>query len=213
MRPTLAPVAVTVEPAPSEFLGGWDPEAQRLFVPALADSRAGAAAAVRIVIRGTGIGATVSGTVVAVRRAGTRRLAPGVFLALQGDGVAAATYLARVARGQPVDFNEREPRYALARRLTITDGAGGRFESTTVNVSESGCCVLWSGPAPAVGERVRLRPGPALLGPVLEATVCWVGGPGRLADSAGLRLDPAGRAGRRWRSLVEDAARSGAPLF
>jgi hypothetical protein len=209
----LAPMAATVEPAPGEYLDGWDPEASKLFVPALSDARAGALAAVRIAIRGTGIAATVTGTVVAVRRAGSRALAPGVFLALQGDGAAAARYLARVARGRPVDFNEREPRYAFECRITITHPAAGRFESTTVNVSESGCCVRWDGPHPAVGETVRLRSGLAVLGPVLDATVCWFGGPGALADSAGLRLHPTGRAGRLWRSLVEEAVRSGAPLF
>lgn len=212
MRPTLAPLVATVEPAASEFLDGWDPEASRLFVPALADSRAGALAAVRIAIRGTGIAATVMGTVVAVRRAGSRTLAPGVFLTLQGAGASAAVYLAHVARGRPVDFNEREPRYAFERRITITRGAAGRFESTTVNVSESGCGVRWVGPAPAVGETLRLRAGPALLGPALDATVCWVGRPGA-PDSAGLRLHPAGRGARMWRSLVEEAARSGAPFF
>ena len=213
MRPTLPPLVATVEPAPEDYLGGWDPEASRLFVPALADSRAGAVAAVRIVIRGTGIGATVMGTVVAVRRAGSMALAPGVFLALQVGSESAASYLARVARGRPVDYNEREPRYAYERRLTIARRSAGRFESTTVNVSESGCRVRWRGAAPAVGETLRLRPGPVLLGPALDGTVCWVSGPAALADSAGLRLQLAGRAGRLWHALVEEASRSGAPVF
>ena len=213
MRPTLAPLATAVEPTPRQYLDGWDPQASRLFVPALADSRAGALAAVRITIRDTGIAATVMGTVVAVRRAGSPALAPGVFLALQGDGAAAASYLARVARGRPVDFNEREPRYAFECRLTITHPTAGRFQSPTVNVSESGCCLRWNGPPPTVGETLRVRSGPAVLGPSLDATVAWVGGPGALAYTAGLRLHPAGRAGRMWRSLVEEAARSGAPVF
>lgn len=212
MRATLPPLVAAVEPAAREFLDGWDAGASTLFVPALADSRAGAQAAVRVTIRGTGIAATVTGTVVAVRRAGSRALAPGVVLALDGAGPWAARYLAEVARGRPVDFNEREPRYAFEWPLTITREASGRFESTTVNVSESGCCVRWSGPAPAVGETVRLRSGPSLLGATLEATVCWVGGPGA-PDSAGLRLRTAGRGGKAWRSLVEEAARSGAPRF
>ncbi|HEU4384477.1 MAG TPA: PilZ domain-containing protein [Anaeromyxobacteraceae bacterium] len=213
MRPTLPPLVATVEPTPEDYLGGWDPEASRLFVPALAGSRAGALAAVRIVIRGTGIGATVMGTVVAVRRSGSTALAPGVFLALQEGSESAASYLARVARGRPVDYNEREPRYAYERRLTIARQNAGRFGSTTVNVSESGCCVRWRGAAPAVGETVRLHTGPLLLGADLDATVCWVSGPTALADSAGLRVLPAGRSGKVWRALVEDAARSGAPVF
>lgn len=213
MRPVLAPLVATVEPEPEDYLAGWDAEASRLFLPALVEARAGVKAAVRVTIGGTGIAATVTGTVVGVRRAGSRALAPGVFVALDSGGVAAAGYLARVARGRPVDFNEREPRYLLERPLAVAHPTAGRFESTTVNVSESGCCVRWSGPPPAAGEAVRIRPGPALLGSALDATVCWVGGPGALADAAGLRLQPAGLAGRLWRALVEKAARSGAPVF
>lgn len=213
MRPTLPPLSAAVEPAPGAYLEGWDPEAARLFVPALADCRAGAVAAVRITVRGTGIAATVTGTVSAVRRSGSAALAPGVFLSLDGGGAAAATFLARVARGLPVEFNDREPRYAFESRLTIGRRAGGRFESTTVNVSDSGCCVRWSGPPPEVEETLWIRSGPAVLGSTLDATVRWVGGPGVLAGAAGLRLRLAGRSWRTWRALVEAAARSGAPLF
>lgn len=213
MRTTSTPLAATVELGPEEFLAGWDAGASRLFVSALLDARAGAFAAVRIAIRGTGIAATLMGTVVAVRRAGTRALAPGVSLVLEDHSSSAANYLALVAQGRAVDFYERESRYAVKRRLTITHKKGGRFESMTLNVSESGCCVRWLGPAPAIGERLRIRPASAFLWATLDATVCWAGALGALADAAGLRVYAGGRAWRRWRSMVEQAARSGAPLL
>ena len=141
-----------VEVPAEEFLAGWDVAASRLFVSAAAllDARAGMTAAVRIGIRRTGIAATVLGTVMAVRRAGSRALPAGVSLALDGNGAAAARYLALVAQGRPVDFNDREPRYAVERPVVIAPEDARAFASPTVNVSESGCCVRWTGPAPRV---------------------------------------------------------------
>jgi PilZ domain-containing protein len=211
-----APLIANVEVPADEFLAGWDAAASRLFVSAVAllDARAGTSAAVRISIRRTGIAATVRGTVMAVRRAGSRALPAGVSLALGGEGAAAARYLALVAQGRPVDFNDREPRYVVERPVVIAPAEARAFASTTVNVSESGCCVRWSGPAPLVGETVRIRSGRLLFAPVAGATVCWTrSAAGSGGTAAGLRLAPAGRAARAWRSLVAHAARSGAPVL
>ncbi len=210
-----SPLAATVELRGQDFLVGWDAAASRLFVSsaALVEGRAGALAAVRIGIRGTGIAATVMGTVVAVRRAGTPSLPAGVSLALDPRGASAARYLALVSQGRPVEFNEREPRYALERPVTVAPEGADRFESNTVNVSASGCCVRWPGPAPGVGDTLRIRPGRTFLAPAAWATVCWAARAADQGGTAGLRLDVAGRAARTWRSLVEQAARSGAPLI
>ena len=195
---------------PEEYLEGWDPRVFRLFLPVLAETPLGTHAAVRITIRGTGIAATVTGPIVAARRIGSSALVPGVVLGVEGRGAAAAAYLERVARGQPVDWNEREPRYAVAWRLLIT-GNRGRFWATTIDVSQEGCSVTWPGPTLSVGQEIRVRTG-ALFAPALAASVCWAGEPERAARTAGLRLLLGGRAGRRWRSAVEQAALSGAPL-
>ncbi len=204
--------STSVELRPGEFLAGWDPATSRLFLPVLPESRVGMFVAVRISIRGTGIAATVTGTVVAVRRLGGRTLVPGVSLALEGGRASAANYLALVARGTPVDFNERDPRYAVERRLALTRGKN-RFEATTINVSQGGCCVAWPGAAPAIGEAVRIRPGRAFLGPTIGATVCWAGGSRDPAVRAGLRVHAIGRAARTWQSIVEQSARAGAPVL
>lgn len=195
---------------PEEYLEGWDPGASRLFLPALAETPLGTHAAIRITIRGTGIAATVTGPIVAARRIGSSALVPGVVLGVEGRGAAAAAYLERVARGQPVEWNERDPRYAVAWRLLIT-GDRGRFWATTINVSQEGCSVTWPGPTLKVGQEIRVRTG-ALFAPTLLASVCWAGEPEHATRSAGLRLVLGGRAGRRWRTAVEQAALSGAPL-
>jgi hypothetical protein len=203
-------VATALHLWPEEFREGWDRPASRLFLPALAAAALGTVATVRITIRGTGIAATVTGPVVAARRIGSSALVPGVFLSLEGRGFSAADYLERVSRGQPVDFNERDPRYAVSWRVALSDDRG-RFWATTVNVSQEGCLVTWPGPVLSVGSALRLKTR-SLFGPTLTASVCWAGGPGAHRNSAGLRLRIDGRAGRRWRSAVERAAQSGAPL-
>lgn len=215
-EPGILPARANETPAtilnlwPEEYLEGWDAPSSRLFLPALAETPLGTHAVVRIAIRGTGIAATVNGPIVAARRIGGSALVPGVFLGLEGRGAAAAAYLERVAKGQPVDWNERDPRYAVAWRLVITGGRG-RFWATTVNVSQDGCSVTWPGPTLAVGDEIRVGTS-ALFGPSMLASVCWAGDPQRAARSAGLRLLLKGRAGRKWRSAVEHAALGGAPL-
>jgi hypothetical protein len=46
----------------------------------------------------------------------------------------------------------------------------------------------------------------------MTGSVCWAGGTGAAAQTAGLRLSLTGRAGRKWRAAVEKAALDGAPL-
>jgi hypothetical protein len=99
---------------PDEFLSGWEPPASRLFLRELADAPLAAKIAIRITIRGTGIGATVAGSVVAARRGTSPSLPAGGYLALSRRAASVARYLEQVALGLPVDYNERDPRYAVA---------------------------------------------------------------------------------------------------
>ncbi len=123
VRPN-AGVPTALELEPEEYLSGWDPQTARLFLPALARARLGARVTIRITIRRTGIGATVSGPVIAVRHAPGPGLPAGGHLALAGRTAGPANYLARVASGLPVDFNERDPRFAVAWGLTLSGAAG-----------------------------------------------------------------------------------------
>lgn len=199
-------VAVNLEAA--QYLAGWRPEAASLFLPTLSESRVGDPVAVRVGIYGQTIRATLFGKVALVRRIGRPALPPGVELNLDRDSVAAAGFLALAARGQPVSFRERAPRFSAERRLLV-EHAGRAFESGTLNVSEGGCALRWPGPLPLVGDLVSLKLGAGLFAPSARAIACWTQ-PGGAERSVGVRIIVDGRAGRAWRALVAAVARSGA---
>jgi len=192
---------------PEEYLEGWEPADSRLFLPLLAAVPLGTQVALRIAIRGTGIGATVSGPVIAVRRAQGASLTKGAYLLLRGRAAGAGRYLERVARGLPVDFNERDPRFAVSWNVTLA-GEWGKYPATTENVSAEGCSLHWQGPAVEVGCKVLVRR-PGLLAPRLPARVRWSAIAGGVS-SAGLQLEPAGRGVQRWRSALYREVKRGA---
>jgi hypothetical protein len=192
-----------------QFLAGWRPQAGALFIPALSEARVGDAVAARVGIYGQAIRATLFGKVSLVRRVGRPALPPGVELVLDRASLPAAGFLAMAARGEPVSFRERSPRYAADRPLTVVHG-DVQLETRTVNVSDGGCSVRWEGALPLVGDVVRVRLGRGFLAPVARAVVCWNQPGGTVERSVGLRVLGEGRGGRAWRALVADVARSGA---
>lgn len=201
--------SVSVNLEPSQYLSGFRPEAASLFVPALSESRVGDRVAVRVGIYGQTIRATLFGKVSLVRRVGRPALPPGIELHLDQGSVAAAGFLAMAARGEVVSFRERSPRYAAERLLVLAHG-GTTFEARTVNLSEGGCSVRWPGHLPLVGDEVAVKLGTGFFSPTARAIVCWNHAGGDVERSVGLRIVLEGRAGRAWRSLVADVARSGA---
>ena len=193
---------------PGQFLAGYRTEHGSLFVPALSDSRVGDEVALRVGIYGQTIRATIFGKVSLVRRVGRPALPPGVELQLDRGSLAAAGFLASAARGEPVSFRARAPRYAVARRLVVEQG-GNLFETASVNVSEGGCAIGWPGALPLVGDVValKLRSGP--LPPTARAVVCWNQAGGADGRTVGLRVVVQGRGGRAWRSFIAELARRG----
>ncbi|MBK9517865.1 MAG: PilZ domain-containing protein [Anaeromyxobacter sp.] len=200
-------VAVNLEPP--QYLAGWRPETGVLFLPALSESRVGDQVAVRVGIYGQAIRATVFGKVSMVRRVGRPALPPGVELTLDRASQPAAGFLAMAARGEPVSFRERFPRYAVERRVPVTHGDTVQ-DTTTLNLSEGGCAVRWAGQLPLVGDVLQLRLGEGLFAPSARVVVCWNQPGGPVERSVGLRVIAEGRAGKAWRALVADVARSGA---
>jgi hypothetical protein len=201
--------SVTVNLDAAQYLAGWRPEAATLFLPTLSESRVGDEVAVRVGIYGQAIRATVFGKISLVRRVGRPTLPPGVEVHLDKQSVAAAGFLALAARGEPVTFKERLPRFAHEQRLTFQHG-GVPVEAVTLNVSEGGCAVRWPGQLPLVGDLVSIRLGDGVFAATARAIVCWNQPGGAVERSVGLRIVPAGRGGRAWRSLVAKVARSGA---
>jgi Tfp pilus assembly protein PilZ len=200
-------VSVNVDAA--QYLAGYRPEAGALFLPALSDSRVGEHVAVRVGIYGQAIRATLFGKISLVRRVGRPALPPGVELHLDRQSVPAAGFLAMAARGEPVSFRERAPRFVHERRLAI-EHAGVLVEAVTVNVSEGGCAVRWPGQLPLVGDVVSIRLGDGVFAPSARGVVCWNQPGAPVERGMGLRVVPEGRGGRAWRTLVEKVERSGA---
>jgi hypothetical protein len=133
-----------------------------------------------------------------------------VELRLDKGSVPAAAFLAMSARGEPVTFKDRVPRYAVERPLRI-EHRQVAMDVVSLNVSEGGCAVRWVNQLPGVGEMVSIRIGSGFLAPTARAVVCWTQpGAGGVERSIGLRLIIEGRAARIWRSLVTEIARSGA---
>ncbi len=201
--------SVTVNLDGAQYLAGWRPEAGQLFLPALSESRVGDLVAVRVGIYGQTIRATLFGKVSLVRRVGRPTLPPGVEVRLDKQSVAAAGFLAMAARGEPVTFKERLPRFAHQQALAIDHGGTG-VEVSTLNVSEGGCAVRWPGKLPLVGDVVSIRLGDGFFAPTARAVVCWNQPGGAAERSVGLRLVPSGRGARAWRAMVAKVARSGA---
>jgi hypothetical protein len=163
----------------------------------------------RVGIFGQAFRATLFGKVALVRRVGRPALPPGVELHLDRISLAAAGFLAMAARGEPIRFTERQPRWSHERPLVV-EHAGASQAVTTLNVSEGGCAVRWSGQLPLVGDVVEMRLGEGLFAPSAKAIVCWNQPGGTVERSVGLRVVSGGRAARAWRALVDKVARSGA---
>jgi hypothetical protein len=201
--------SVSVNLEPSQFLAGWRPESGAIFLPTLSEARVGDEVAARIGVLGQTIRATVFGKVASVRRIGRPSIPPGIELRLDAGSVPAAGFLAMAARGEPVNFKERPPRFTVERPLHVILG-GAPISIATVNVSDGGCSARWPVKVPLVGDLMLVRLGSGLMAPRAEAVVCWVQEIGQDAPTVGLRLHAGGRAGRTWKTLVASVARSGA---
>jgi Tfp pilus assembly protein PilZ len=164
--------SVTVNLDAAQYLAGWRPEAGNLFLPTLSESRVGDEVAVRVGIYGQSIRATLFGKVSLVRRMGRPTLPPGVEVHLDKQSLAAAGFLAVAARGEPVTFKERAPRFAHEQALSVEHG-GKAVAAVTINVSEGGCAVRWPGQLPLVGDVVAIRVGGGHISPTAPGRVWW----------------------------------------
>jgi hypothetical protein len=201
--------SISVNLEPSQFLSAWRPESGAIFLPILSEARVGDEVAARVGVLGQTIRATIFGKIAGVRRVGRPSLPPGIDLRLDLGSIPAAGFLAMAARGEPVTFKERAPRYMVERILGVVR-AGASLSVATVNVSDGGCSVRWPGKVPPVGELVLVRLGAGILAPRAEAVVCWNLEGSDKERTVGLRFRAAGRADRAWKSLVARTADSGA---
>ncbi|HEX7624614.1 MAG TPA: PilZ domain-containing protein [Anaeromyxobacteraceae bacterium] len=201
--------SVAVHVGPAQYLAGWRPDTGTLFLSTLSEGRVGELAAVRIGLVGQTLRATVFGSISLVRRAGRPSLPPGIELQLDRRSLPAARFLAVAARGEPLTFRERSPRYLVERTLRIKVVGGPEREARTHNLSAEGCALTWSGSPPELGSVAAIKLDEGFLAPSVRAVVCWTAPEGASAHALGIRVVGEGRGARAWRALAEEAAAAG----
>lgn len=198
-------VAVDIPLRPDELLAAWRPDSRRLVLPTHEPLRLQQRVAARIAVVGLGVAATITGRVVSSSPFGRHYR---IELVPDDTRVRAVEKLLAVARGEPVDYKTRIPRY-LAAMPAVVSGAGGPTYMTTFSVSEKGCGLAWSGPVPAVGAPMDVRLGAGSRAVSFRSVVCWTAQSGRTA-TVGVRF-LAGATGV-WATMITDVMRSGAPI-
>ena len=195
---------VTLQPA--EMLAAWRESTVRLVLLTSAAPRLGQEAAVRIQLRGHAAAATVVGTVVSLAGQGAAwrvELAPGA------RSLSAVRMLLAAARGEPMSYMERSPRYLV--RLPVTVGSEqGEVYMTTACVSEGGCELRWSGPPPAVGQGLRLRFRAGVRPTEVQGQVCWLDA-SRRGSTVGVQFAEARDTSSPWSAVFAEVVKSGAP--
>jgi hypothetical protein len=186
-----------------EWIGAWKPEAHRLTVKAPSAPRLNDKVAVRVQLAKPSVRATVVGKVISAHRQDAHH---NVELAVEAESLDAAGMLLAVAKGEPVTFPERLPRY-LVKLPVRTSRGGASFYLTTLDVSSNGCSLRWPGSLPTPGEAVNLRfSGSRSID--MRAVVCWRK-PAR--SMVGLRFVKRVDAVDTWETFLEEVRRSGAP--
>ena len=201
-------VAVTVDPV--QFLSGWRAERGTLFLAAVSEGRVGEHVAASVGLLGQAIRATVYGSIALVRRVGRPSLPPGVELRLDGRSLPAAHFLALAARGEPISWREREPRWLVDREVRALPEGGTERPVKLVNVSTSGGAVTWNASLPPVGKVVTFRLADGFLAPSVRAVVCWTSPLTSIHRDVGLRLAAEGRGARAWAAMADAARKGGA---
>ena len=197
-------LAIALQPA--QLLEAWRQDTGRLVLPGVLAARPQQKTAVRIRIEGRLIEATIFGTVVSSNGSGARQ---ATELAPDGEGLRALRLLAAAARGEPIRFLQRAPRYS-ARLPVFVDFPGSRVYMATFSVSESGCGLVWSGSMPSMGQSLRLRFGAGMRSAELRGVVCWTRDT-RPGAAVGVRLVHGRASSVAWEGLLVEARKSGAP--
>ena len=201
--PGVVPVHVSLEP--DELVGAWRPESRRFLLATREPLRLQQRVAARITAVGLGVSATITGRVASASRHGNLYR---IELVPDEARLRAVERLLAVARGQPVDYKPRAPRF-LATMPAVVYGAGGPTYMTTFSVSEKGCGLVWSGSIPQIGAPLDVRLGAGNRAVAFHAVVCWAAQSGRSA-TVGVRF--VAGAASAWSTMITDVKRSGAPL-
>lgn len=196
-------VAFDVRLEPSEWLGGWKPDAKRLVLKLATAPRFKDKVMVRVQLAKPSVRATLIGTVVSLNHQDALH---AVELALEPESLDAAKLLLSAAKGEPVTYKERAPRF-MVKLPVLTPNSEGSSYLTTVSVSVSGCSLRWPGAMPSVGQLLDLR----FLGsrPLdMRGVVRWRKG---ASQTVGIAFVERAAAAEAWKARLEEVKKSGAP--
>jgi hypothetical protein len=193
-------VHLNVTLTPAEWLSAWRAESKRLVlsVPTAPRSRE---VAVRVELAGRRVHAVLVGTAVSTHAHGTRHR---LEIVPDPESARAMRLLDASARGEPVRFVERADRVTAKVPVTVV-GDAGEVYMTTLNLSEGGCQLRWSGPPPAVGQVLHLRFRTKAGKVDVRGVLCWHASAGS-RSAAGVRFGPDARVALR--ALLPDTARA-----
>lgn len=165
-----APEAVESIPVEARVLvAGWRAAEGRLVVPALAP--VGRGRRVALLVSGAGRASlTVTGLVAAVSPAGG---AYSVEVVVDPERHALVGRVQDFLHGRAEMPKVRAPRYRLALPAAVCSRTGYVY-MTTSSVSQGGCGLAWSGPAPRPGSGLHIRLGGGPRAAAFRAMVCWV---------------------------------------
>lgn len=197
---------VAIEIPSDEWLAAWRPGTNRLMVKAASAPRLNEKVALRVKFRDQFTGATVMGTAVSVEH---QVKACRIEMAPDAEGMKAIQLLCAAARGEPVRFVLREPRYVVKLPVFV-QWNGERMLTNIVSLSANGCALRWSGRPPTVGQRLQLRVGSGSQAYEVRGVVSWSDSDG---GKLGLRIFAANGARQAWDCLLEEAARAGATVI
>jgi hypothetical protein len=117
----------------------------------------------------TGVRVALHGVAVAVHRADDQ-----FEVEFQPDGAGVRALHRVLAEGaQHAPFRPRAPRFRVTTPAVALAGEREVY-ATTLSVSRAGCSLRWAGPAPVVGDLLRLRLGAALREVTAAFVVRWV---------------------------------------
>lgn len=189
---------------PQELLGAWHPETSRLVLSTPAVPPARQRAALRMAVGRPPVTATVIGTAVSVSRN------PGganwLELSPDADSMAGLRLLLQAARGEPVLYLDRPQRW-MARLPVVVSSGGAATYLNTFSVSERGCGLVWSGPAPTLGQGLDLRFGSGPRTVEMRGMVCWSVARRSLA-TVGVQFSSKRGAPGAWSAILADASRN-----
>lgn len=202
--PAAGVVSIDVSLRPDELVGAWRAESRRLFLSTREPIRSQQRVAARIGVAGRGVAVTITGRV-----ASASRVEDHLRVELVPDDMRlrALERLVAIARGEPVEHQPRSPRL-LATLPAVVHGPAGPTYMTTFSISENGCGLAWSGPAPAaVGAPLDVRLGAGSRAITFRSVVCWTARSGS-TSTVGVRFVAGAR--HAWALMLDEARRLGA---